>query len=74
MPTSKSMALTGSGTRLSSPASGVDGNSSVTTMTPTVASSKFRLGGLLKNGLLVLITRTISEAEMIDYMNHPVRN
>ena len=54
--------------------SGVKGRISVAAATMNVAMKSRRPGRLRKKGLRVRITSTISEAEMTDSMNHPVRN
>ena len=53
---------------------GVNGKISVITAIDNVAINKYFPGLLLKNGLLLLITSTIIEAEITDSRNHPVLN
>src|SRR5450631_1666114 len=65
-----------SGTRLNpktSP-SGVKGSATVTTTVNRVAINRYFAGLLLKKGFRLRMTNTISEAEMTDSRNQPVRN
>ena len=56
------------------PASGVNGIISAAIATHVVAMARYFPGVLLKNGFLLLITKTMSEAEITDSMNQPVLN
>jgi len=52
----------------------VKGSSIVTPKTSNVAAARYLLGLLAKNGFLVRITRTMSDAETTDSINQPVLN
>lgn len=55
-------------------AKGVSGKQRVRTTMSIVATSKYFPGLLLKKGFLLLITRTIIDAEITDSINQPVLN
>ena len=54
--------------------SGVKGKISVRTTVKRVAINKYVDGLLLKKGLRLRMTSTMSDAEQTDSKNHPVRN
>jgi bacterioferritin (cytochrome b1) len=58
----------------SNPDKGVYGIMNAAITTHAVAIVRYFPGALLKNGFLLLITKTINEAETTDSMNHPVLN
>ena len=55
-------------------AKGVNGKKSVMPPISRVAASRYFPGLLLKKGFLLLITSTITDAEITDSINHPVLN